>query len=153
VSTEKEQLEEESPESVKDEDEVEKTETETSEIPKIKAPEKHVKWIEGSHQDKAGVERTIRVPLPYKPKGEIFAIADAFQGGSRLQVICEDGKRRLARIPGKLRRRMWIRENDLLIIIPWSFQDSKADVKWRYTPTQFANLRRMGKIPEILEIQ
>ena len=32
-------------------------------------------------------------------------------------------------------------------------QDSKADVKWRYTPTQFANLQRMGKIPEILEIQ
>ncbi len=97
-------------------------------------------------------EVALRVSLPYKPKGEMFAVAETFQGGSRLQVICEDGIRRMGRIPGKLRRRMWIRENDLLIVVPWSFQDSKADVKFRYTPTQTANLKRRGKIPEILDI-
>ena len=97
-------------------------------------------------------EITLRVSLPYKPKGEMFAVAETFQGGSRLQVICEDGIRRMGRIPGKLRRRMWVRENDLLIVVPWSFQDSKADVKFRYTPTQTANLKRRGKIPEILDI-
>ena len=94
----------------------------------------------------------IRVTLPYKPKGEMFAVAETFQGGSRLQLICEDGKRRMGRIPGKLRRRMWVRENDLLIVVPWSFQDGKADVKFRYTPTQTSNLKRNGKIPEILDI-
>ncbi len=94
----------------------------------------------------------IRVTLPYKPKGEMFAVAETFQGGSRLQLICEDGKRRMGRIPGKLRRRMWVRENDLLIVVPWSFQDSKADVKFRYTPTQTSNLKRKGKIPDILDI-
>jgi len=97
-------------------------------------------------------EVTLRVSLPYKPKGEMFAVAETFQGGSRLQVICEDGIRRMGRIPGKLRRRMWVRENDLLIVVPWSFQDSKADVKFRYTPTQTANLKRRGKIPDILDI-
>ena len=94
----------------------------------------------------------IRVTLPDKPKGEMFAVAETFQGGSRLQLICEDGKRRMGRIPGKLRRRMWVRENDLLIVVPWSFQDTKADVKFRYTPTQTSNLKRNGKIPEILDI-
>ena len=94
----------------------------------------------------------IRVTLPYKPKGEMFAVEETFQGGSRLQLICEDGKRRMGRIPGKLRRRMWVRENDLLIVVPWSFQDTKADVKFRYTPTQTSNLKRKGKIPEILDI-
>ena len=97
-------------------------------------------------------EANLRVTLPYKPKGEMFAVAETFQGGSRLQLICEDGKRRMGRIPGKLRRRMWVRENDLLIVVPWSFQDSKADVKFRYTPTQTSNLKRKGKIPEILDI-
>ena len=82
----------------------------------------------------------------------MFAVAETFQGGSRLQLICEDGERRMGRIPGKLRRRMWVRENDLLIVVPWSFQDSKADVKFRYTPTQTSNLKRKGKIPEILDI-
>ena len=97
-------------------------------------------------------EANLRVTLPYKPKGEMFAVAETFQGGSRLQLICEDGERRMGRIPGKLRRRMWVRENDLLIIVPWSFQDCKADVKFRYTPTQTSNLKRLGKIPEILDI-
>jgi len=97
-------------------------------------------------------ESNLRVKLPYRPKGEIFAVAETFQGGSRLQLICEDGERRMGRIPGKLRRRMWVRENDLLIVVPWSFQDSKADVKFRYTPTQTSNLKRLGKIPEILDI-
>jgi translation initiation factor 1A len=97
-------------------------------------------------------EANLRVKLPYRPKGEIFAVAETFQGGSRLQLICEDGERRMGRIPGKLRRRMWVRENDLLIVVPWSFQDSKADVKFRYTPTQTSNLKRLGKIPEILDI-
>ena len=112
------------------------------------------KKIEKKKKKKNAPEPTenIRVTLPYKPKGEMFAVAETFQGGSRLQLICEDGKRRMGRIPGKLRRRMWVRENDLLIVVPWSFQDSKADVKFRYTPTQTSNLKRRGKIPEILDI-
>ncbi len=97
-------------------------------------------------------DQILRMPLPYRPKGEMFAVAEAFQGGSRMQLMCEDGKHRMGRIPGKLRRRMWVRENDLLIVIPWPFQDSKANVKFRYTPTQRANLHRRKKIPEILDI-
>jgi translation initiation factor 1A len=93
-------------------------------------------------EDKEGQKHTLRLPLPYRPKGEMFAVAETF----------EDGKRRMGRIPGKMRRRMWVRENDLLIIVPWSFQDSKADVKFRYTATQSANLKRQDLIPEILDI-
>ena len=121
---------------------------------KPKAKEVKPKKKHGKSKKKHGNvgEVTLRVSLPYKPKGEMFAVAETFQGGSRLQIICEDGIRRMGRIPGKLRRRMWVRENDLLIVVPWSFQDSKADVKFRYTPTQTANLKRRGKIPEILDI-
>lgn len=94
----------------------------------------------------------VRVRLPNKYKGEIFAVADQIMGGSRLRVICEDGTTRLARIPGKLRRRMWIREGDLLIIAPWDFQQEKADVRFRYTSTQSAYLSRQGKIPESIDV-
>jgi len=132
---------------------IQKESAEESEI-KEEAKEVKPKAKEVKPKKKASNEGeiTLRVSLPYKPKGEMFAVAEAFQGGSRLQVICEDGIRRMGRIPGKLRRRMWVRENDLLIVVPWSFQDSKADVKFRYTPTQTANLKRRGKIPEILDI-
>ena len=118
----------------------------------VKTPSKNSKKKNKSKKGNDSEEKNIRVTLPYKPKGEMFAVAETFQGGSRLQLICEDGERRMGRIPGKLRRRMWVRENDLLIVVPWSFQDSKADVKFRYTPTQTSNLKRLGKIPEILDI-
>ena len=123
---------------------------ETSEEEEVKEEKvENKKPKKGQNQEN---EENLRVTLPYKPKGEMFAVAETFQGGSRLQLICEDGERRMGRIPGKLRRRMWVRENDLLIVVPWSFQDSKADVKFRYTPTQTSNLKRRGKIPEILDI-
>ena len=142
-----------------DEQPQEKSEEETNSKEETKPEEKVVKSKpkkgKGKHGKKKGYqvdETNLRVTLPYKPKGEMFAVAETFQGGSRLQLICEDGERRMGRIPGKLRRRMWVRENDLLIVVPWSFQDSKADVKFRYTPTQTSNLKRSGKIPEILDI-
>tara|TARA_B110000014_G_C19975329_1_gene504992 strand:- start:381 stop:827 length:447 start_codon:yes stop_codon:yes gene_type:complete len=142
-----------------DEQPQEKSEEETNSKEETKPKEKVVKSKpkkgKGKHGKKKGYqvdETNLRVTLPYKPKGEMFAVAETFQGGSRLQLICEDGERRMGRIPGKLRRRMWVRENDLLIVVPWSFQDSKADVKFRYTPTQTSNLKRSGKIPEILDI-
>jgi len=142
-----------------DEQPQEKSEEDTDSKEEIKSEEKVVKSKpkkgKGKHGKKKNYqvdETNLRVTLPYKPKGEMFAVAETFQGGSRLQLICEDGERRMGRIPGKLRRRMWVRENDLLIVVPWSFQDSKADVKFRYTPTQTSNLKRSGKIPEILDI-
>ena len=139
---------------------IQKESTEESEIkeeakevkPKAKEVKPKAKEVKPKKKASNEGEITLRVSLPYKPKGEMFAVAETFQGGSRLQIICEDGIRRMGRIPGKLRRRMWVRENDLLIVVPWSFQDSKADVKFRYTPTQTANLKRRGKIPEILDI-
>lgn len=131
--------------------EAEAVEEPTAEEERTTDTEKDKKNKKSKKSDTEPTEN-IRVTLPYKPKGEMFAVAETFQGGSRLQLICEDGKRRMGRIPGKLRRRMWVRENDLLIVVPWSFQDTKADVKFRYTPTQTSNLKRKGKIPEILDI-
>ena len=137
---------EQSPDIQKESAEESENKEETKEV-KPKAKEVKPK----KKNDNEGVV-TLSLSLTYNPKGVMFAVAETFQGGSRLQVICEDGIRRMGRIPGKLRRRMWVRENDLLIVVPWSFQDSKADVKFRYTPTQTANLKRRGKIPEILDI-
>ena len=153
TATEEEQLKEKSEEKT---DSQEETKSEENVVkPKPKKGKKVKKGKKGKYGKKYGNqvdETNLRVTLPYKPKGEMFAVAETFQGGSRLQLICEDGERRMGRIPGKLRRRMWVRENDLLIVVPWSFQDSKADVKFRYTPTQTSNLKRSGKIPEILDI-
>ena len=94
----------------------------------------------------------IRVLMPNVKINEMFAIADNILGGRRVSVVCADGKTRMARIPGKMRRRQWVREGDLIIIWPWDFQDSKADVKHRYSKTQAIYLSRKGVLPEIVDL-
>ena len=102
-------------------------------------------------QMESGGDR-IRVPLPNRKVNEMFAIADNILGGRRVRSICEDGESRLARIPGKMRRRQWVREGDLIVIQPWEFQDEKANVCMRYTKTQSLYLSRKGVLPEIVDL-
>jgi translation initiation factor 1A len=99
-----------------------------------------------------GGDVKIRVKVPNERVNEMFAIADQILGGRRIRAICADGENRLARIPGKMRRRQWVREGDLIILQPWDFQPSKADVKMRYTKTQALYLSRKGVLPEIVDI-
>ena len=94
----------------------------------------------------------IRVPLPNRKVNEMFAIADQILGGRRVRAVCEDGDSRLARIPGKMRRRQWVREGDLIVLQPWDFQDEKANVVMRYTKTQSLYLSRKGVLPDIVDL-
>ncbi len=107
-----------------------------------------------------GSSGKIRVKLPNDGKskgelgykGEMFALAEEILGGRRVTVLCADGETRMARIPGKMRRRQWVREGDLIIVWPWDFQDSKADVKHRYTKTQAMYLSRKQVLPEVVDM-
>ncbi|MCS5532950.1 MAG: translation initiation factor eIF-1A [Candidatus Poseidoniaceae archaeon] len=99
-----------------------------------------------------GTGGKIRVKMPNKKVNEMFALAEQILGGRRVSVLCADGETRLARIPGKMRRRQWVREGDLIIVWPWDFQDAKADVKHRYSKTQSMYLSRKGVLPEVVDM-
>lgn len=97
-------------------------------------------------------DQNVRYRLPDPSLREMFGIADQLLGASKMIVMCEDGKSRMGRIRGKMKRRMWIKPGDLVIVRPWDFQDDKADVVYRYIRTQSANLSRRGLIPELLDV-
>jgi translation initiation factor 1A len=76
---------------------------------------------------------------------EVFGTVEQLLGASRMLVRCKDEKLRVARIPGKMRRRIWVREGDIVIVKPWEVQgDKKGDVVWRYTKPQVARLIQQG---------
>ncbi|MFA5049957.1 MAG: translation initiation factor eIF-1A [Candidatus Micrarchaeia archaeon] len=84
-----------------------------------------------------------RVRLPYE--GEILGIVIALMGGTRLLVNCKDGKERMCRIPGKLRKKIWVRDGDVIIVKPGDIEaDKKADVIWRYNQIQVNWLKKKG---------
>lgn len=88
-------------------------------------------------------EQWVRLPK----EGEILGVVMGVVGGGRLLIQCKDGKERMCRIPGKIRRNIWVREGDIVIITPWEIGgDKKGDIVWRYNKYQAETLRRQGHI-------
>ena len=77
-------------------------------------------------------------------KGELLGRVIKLVGGDNIIVKCTDGKVRTCRIRGKIKRRMWIRDNDLVLIAPWDFQSDKADIVWRYIAAHEDKLKQDG---------
>jgi translation initiation factor 1A len=99
-----------------------------------------------------GGEEVGRLPLPRRSRGEIFGVASQLLGAARIRAMCEDGLSRMGRITGKMKKKMWIREGDLLILRPWGFQEGKADILFRYSRTQATYLARRGLLPPSINI-
>ena len=89
------------------------------------------------------------------PRGkQVFAILEQRLGGSRMRVKCLDGKSRICRIPGRLKRRLWVREGDIIIVEPWEFSgDEKGDVVYKYSKSQIEYLRRKGYLNKLDEFE
>ncbi len=83
--------------------------------------------------------------MVYPSAGDVLGVVVKLLGFDRILVKCQDGYERLCRIRGKMKRRVWIRESDVVLVSPWEFQsDKRGDVVWRYTHGQAEALRRKG---------
>jgi len=85
------------------------------------------------------------------PRGkETIGILDQRLGASRMRVRCLDGKTRICRVPGRLKRRLWVREGDVLLIEPWELGgDEKGDVIFKYKTTQINWLKKNGYLKQL----
>jgi len=93
-------------------------------------------------------EEIARIRIP--KEGEMLGFVELMLGSDKLRVQCSDGRERIVRIPGKLRKRVWIRVGDIILIQPWKvMSDRRADVVWRYTATQSKWLEKKGYLKNI----
>ncbi len=84
-----------------------------------------------------------KVRLP--AAGEVLGIVEQMFGFDRVRVRCKDGYTRNCRIRGKIRKRMWVREGDVVLVQPWPVQATeRGDLIYRYTSTQVEWLKRKG---------
>ena len=67
-----------------------------------------------------------------------------------MKVRCLDGRTRICRIPGRLKRRLWVGEGDVLLIEPWELGgDDKGDVVYKYRPIQVGVLKKRGLLKDL----
>ncbi|MGB9719302.1 MAG: translation initiation factor eIF-1A [Candidatus Anstonellales archaeon] len=92
-------------------------------------------------------------PIPIEsrirfPRGkEIFGVVVSALGGARMMCVCADGKERVCRVPGRLKKHIWVKEGDVVLVEPWQIEgDKKGDIVWRYKPIEGKWLKEKGYI-------
>lgn len=83
-------------------------------------------------------------------EGQVLGVVVRLLGYDRVLVKCTDGNTRLCRIRGSLKRRIWIKVDDIVLIEPWDFQsDTRGDIQWRYTKGGVDRLQSKGYLPNV----
>lgn len=96
----------------------------------------------GGHAGGEGTDAPVRVKMP---RGrEVIGVISQRLGGSRMFISCMDGKTRNCKVPGRLRRDMWLREGDVVIVEPWEFDDEKGEILFKYSFAAIERLKNMG---------
>jgi len=60
--------------------------------------------------------------------------------------------KRLCHIRGKLRKKVWINQSDIILVGLRDYQDARADVILKYSPEEARNLKSYGEFPETVKI-
>lgn len=102
--------------------------------------------------------QSFRIKFPRRKDGEMFARIVEILGNERMRVFCEDKVYRIGRVRGKIKKRVWMRQGDLVLISSWDWETQTAgklgrcEIFWRYRANEIAWLERNNKVPVILDI-
>jgi translation initiation factor 1A len=97
---------------------------------------------------------TIR-PLEFKDVEDLQEYAQILKsyGNSRFEVKCFDGKNRTAHAPGSLKKKkIFVKNNDVIIVSLRSFDDSKCDILYVYNAREVKELKKLDEIPSDINV-
>ena len=73
-------------------------------------------------------------------------------GNGRIEVSCFDGIKRMGHIRGKLRKKVWMGQGDIILVSLRDFQDDQCDVVHKYNSDEARTLKNVGELPENAKI-
>jgi translation initiation factor 1A len=106
----------------------------------------------GKNRRRGKNDHVFKRELIFKEDGQEYAQVIRMLGNGRLEAHCFDGTRRLATIRGKMRKKVWINVDDVILVALRDFQDSKSDVILKYNPDEVRALKSHGEIPEHIRV-
>ena len=86
--------------------------------------------------------------LTYKGESEEYAQVIKILGDGRFECNCADGVKRIAHVRGKMRKRIWIANGDIILVSLRDFEPEKCDVVEKYKEKEVAKLKKAGEIPD-----
>jgi translation initiation factor 1A len=92
---------------------------------------------------KGAPEEQHRLMLPRN--GEMLGVITKSLGATNFVVFCSDKNERTCSIPGRLKRKFWIKEGDTVLVKPWVVQSNeRGDIIWRYSIMDKSLLKQKG---------
>jgi translation initiation factor 1A len=115
-------------------------------MPKFKDKSKKNAGFNPNQEQSSYVPTRVRIPRD----GQVLGVVEQRVGANRMIVKGFDEKQRNCRIPGALRRKLWIRAGDIVLMEPWEFEgDKRADIIFKYSPSEVEWLKRKGFLQEV----
>jgi len=71
----------------------------------------------GKNRRRGKNEGEIKRELIFKEDGQEYAQVARMLGNGRLEAQCFDGEKRLCHIRGKLRKKVWVNQGDIILIV------------------------------------
>jgi translation initiation factor 1A len=85
--------------------------------------------------------------LIFKEEGQEYAQISKMLGNGRVEAMCFDGEKRMAHIRGKLRKKVWMGQGDIILVSLRDFQDEQCDVVHKYNADEARALKAQGELP------
>ena len=86
--------------------------------------------------------------LEFKGEMEEYGQVTRLLGDARMEIQCFDGIKRIGHIRGKMRKRNWIANGDIVLVSLREYEQEKCDVINKYTEDEVRKLKKAGEIPE-----
>ncbi|GMM31058.1 Tif11 protein [Martiniozyma asiatica (nom. inval.)] len=106
----------------------------------------------GKNRRRGKNENYSKRELLYKEEDQEYAQITKMLGNGRVQCSCFDGEVRLGHIRGKLRKKVWMQQGDIILVALREFEDDRCDVVHKYNADEARALVQQGELPESAKI-
>lgn len=93
----------------------------------------------------------VRVRMP--KSNQYIGVVEKRLGGSRMNIRSVDGRDIMARVPGRVKKYLWIREGDIVLLEEWELDKDKADLIYKYKPNEIKILEKKNLLGNFENIE
>jgi len=76
-------------------------------------------------------------------------------GNGRFDIDCFDGKNRMGILAGKMRKKIWVNKDDIVLFSKWEFttDDEKCSIIHKYSIDEVKRLQKENEFPKNINIE
>ena len=117
---------------------------------------KNIKGGKKHKKNKKDVDNTVDFKstkvVEKKSEDQEYGQVTKLLGNCNLEVSCFDGVNRFCHIRGSMRKKVWIKMNDIVLVSLRDFELSKADIIYKYEIPEINYLKKENEIPDNIKL-